>query len=152
MVRVNLPVLSETSASSALDVEEMDIDLSSGHPLPKTFWSPGQLKESDFPISSDGLLLYVGEAAYESGESPLSVWVPRLQYEGSVHNEQAADGGQYHRSVCVTESPLDTFERSGLFILLFPIGLTQTVGFKAGAPSADIKEKWNKDGRIECKM
>lgn len=32
-------------------------------------------------VQSEGLLLYVGQAAYEPGASPLSTWVP-TQFEG----------------------------------------------------------------------
>ncbi|KAH0582074.1 hypothetical protein H2248_011729 [Termitomyces sp. 'cryptogamus'] len=53
---------------------------------------PTQTKEAI--IQSDGLLLYVRAASYESGTSPLSSWVPIVSYDGPQH-----------------ESPLDLFER-----------------------------------------
>ncbi|ESK90811.1 hypothetical protein Moror_16517 [Moniliophthora roreri MCA 2997] len=53
-------------------------------------------------VVSDGLLLYVAEACYESGTSPLSSWIPLKSY-----------GDQPVQSV----GPLDTFER----FVYFPI-------------------------------
>ncbi|KAG5728190.1 hypothetical protein E4T56_gene19331 [Termitomyces sp. T112] len=53
---------------------------------------PAQTKEAI--IQSDGLLLYVRAASYESGTSPLSSWVPIVSYDGPQR-----------------ESPLDLFER-----------------------------------------
>ncbi|KNZ81409.1 hypothetical protein J132_00647 [Termitomyces sp. J132] len=41
---------------------------------------PAQTKEAI--IQSDGLLLYVRAASYESGTSPLSSWVPIVSYDG----------------------------------------------------------------------
>ncbi|CCM05353.1 uncharacterized protein FIBRA_07567 [Fibroporia radiculosa] len=59
-------------------------------------------------IRSDGLLLYVAQATYEPGTSPLSSWVPLQAYADDAHKpgrEQvsSAQGG-----------PLDVFERSVL--------------------------------------
>jgi snurportin-1 len=49
-------------------------------------------------IQPDGLLLYVSQAIYEPGTSPLSSWVPLVS--------PAADGAGTE-----TTSPLDVFER-----------------------------------------
>jgi len=49
-------------------------------------------------IQPDGLLLYVAQAIYEPGTSPLSSWVPLVT--------PAADGASTE-----TTSPLDVFER-----------------------------------------
>lgn len=100
---------------------------------PHAFWSYENQIELDVPIASDGILLYVGEAAYESGESPLSVWVPRVPFEESDYSrknqdhEQEYDDGKTDGGISVTESavsvdrigsaanekesPLDVFER-----------------------------------------
>lgn len=108
---------------------------------PNTFWSYGNQIELDVPIASDGILLYVGEAAYESGESPLSVWVPRVPFEESDYrrknqdHEQEYDDGKTDGGISVTESavsvdrvdsvtsakesPLDVFERYDLCLLAF---------------------------------
>lgn len=50
-------------------------------------------------ISSDGLLLYVAEATYEPGTSPLSSWIP-VAYS----DDDSMDGPTVRR-------PLDRFER-----------------------------------------
>lgn len=51
-------------------------------------------------VAADGLLLYVAEASYESGTSPLSSWVPIVSY----NKIDGMDEG-------VAESPLDKFNR-----------------------------------------
>ncbi|KAJ8473891.1 hypothetical protein ONZ51_g7567 [Trametes cubensis] len=59
-------------------------------------------------IRSDGMLLYVAQATYEPGTSPLSSWVPLRAYQ--THEErmqQEAMGGMGSTA----ESPLDLFER-----------------------------------------
>ena len=61
-----------------------------------------RLTSLDVPLQSDGLLLYVSQASYEPGTSPLSSWVPIVG-----HSEMDATGG-------VTKGrdrPLDLFEQ-----------------------------------------
>jgi len=73
------------------DTEVMDIESSQfTGPAPRT---------EQVEINPDGLLLYVAQAIYESGTSPLSSWVPLV---APVADE-----------ITVTEqsSPLDVFER-----------------------------------------
>ena len=41
----------------------------------------GEVQHIEVQVQSEGLLLYVGQAAYEPGTSPLSTWVP-IQSEG----------------------------------------------------------------------
>ncbi|KAH8999813.1 hypothetical protein EDB86DRAFT_3101449 [Lactarius hatsudake] len=61
--------------------------------------SPGHApRASQAEIQADGLLLYVAQAIYEPGTSPLSSWVPLAS--------PAADGASTE-----TSSPLDVFER-----------------------------------------
>ncbi|KAH8120349.1 hypothetical protein DFH11DRAFT_1559670 [Phellopilus nigrolimitatus] len=99
--------------------EEMQIDHLSGQGIPRGVWLVDQIQEVDVPIMSDGLLLYVGEAAYESGESPLSVWVPRVSFECQPRDEGTtgadsmaeAFGERSEMLVGKKESPLDSFER-----------------------------------------
>lgn len=77
-------------------------------------WSAERVEDLEIAIASDGLLLYVGEAAYETGESPLSVWVPRKPTEevvgttGSM-SQQTLNGPITSQDT--KESPLDCFER-----------------------------------------
>ncbi|KIY72341.1 hypothetical protein CYLTODRAFT_417926 [Cylindrobasidium torrendii FP15055 ss-10] len=51
-------------------------------------------------VAADGLLLYVAEASYESGTSPLSSWVPIVSYNTIDGMDESA-----------AESPLDKFNR-----------------------------------------
>ncbi|XP_006463939.1 hypothetical protein AGABI2DRAFT_187358 [Agaricus bisporus var. bisporus H97] len=53
-------------------------------------------------VSSDGLLLYVAEAIYESGTSPLSTWIPLVSYD---------DGDSKEPRARESDGPLDVFER-----------------------------------------
>lgn len=39
-----------------------------------------QVRSATVEVESDGLLLYVSQASYESGTSPLSSWVPLVSY------------------------------------------------------------------------
>ncbi|KAI5124675.1 hypothetical protein M0805_004283 [Coniferiporia weirii] len=104
-VRLKLPVLPDMRNSGG-DGEEMQVDSSHGQDTMQGLWSADRMQDVDVPIKSDGLLLYVGEASYESGESPLSVWVPRVLYE-----EHAYDGTAAVNAPGEKESPLDAFER-----------------------------------------
>jgi len=62
---------------------------------------------------SDGLLLYVAEASYESGTNPLSSWIPILSCEDAQGEEfhQEAKRSQEHRQV---SGPLAVFERCAI--------------------------------------
>lgn len=77
-------------------------------------WSAARIDELEVSIMSDGLLLYVGEAAYDPGVSPLSVWVPRKCPE-EVKEERGHVRAQAIGSSAeppgTNESPLDWFER-----------------------------------------
>ncbi|KAI0674125.1 hypothetical protein C8Q78DRAFT_966687 [Trametes maxima] len=68
-----------------------------------------QLQSVQVGVRSDGLLLYVAQATYEPGTSPLSSWVPLRAYqthEERIQQETGRGGG-----ASVVESPLDLFER-----------------------------------------
>ncbi|PIL27346.1 hypothetical protein GSI_10493 [Ganoderma sinense ZZ0214-1] len=91
-VSVTVPLLTSTSDGSA-----MDMDGPGGSPLV-------QLQRIHAPIAADGLLLYVAQAAYEPGTSPLSVWIPLVAY-------QTREEAQVQPGVNIAESPLDVFER-----------------------------------------
>lgn len=68
-------------------------------------------------IQSDGLLLYVAEASYEHGTSPLSSWVPlsayeRKEYERIEHGSaEALNQKVSNHTIEEKESPLDCFHR-----------------------------------------
>ena len=69
----------------------MDVDTAVG--LPPSQPTPSQLMSTPVNINADGLLLYVAQASYEPGTSPLSSWIP-----------SRGDGGN-------PSSALDLFER-----------------------------------------
>lgn len=55
----------------------------------------GEVQRSEVQVQSEGLLLYVSQATYEPGTSPLSTWVP-IQCEGTAvidHFEKCVDKG-----------------------------------------------------------
>ena len=79
----------------------------SGSGTAASVWTKQQDIESR--IGSDGILLYVAEATYESGESPLSVWVPRVPFEEPDYSH--AHEGERRKDEEPRESPLDVFER-----------------------------------------
>lgn len=105
IVRLKLPMLSPVIKND----EEMDVESS----YEKKKWAVEEIQDKDVDISSDGLLLYVGEASYESGESPLSVWVPKALFSGAAYsNEMSPEEDMNVNGDCITqESPLDRFER-----------------------------------------
>ncbi|KAI9058037.1 hypothetical protein FKP32DRAFT_1296036 [Trametes sanguinea] len=94
-VSISVPVLSSSTEDQNVT---MDLD---GMPVV-------QLRTVEAEVRSDGMLLYVAQATYEPGTSPLSSWVPLRAYE--THEERMqreAVGGPGS----VAESPLDVFER-----------------------------------------
>ncbi|THH19664.1 hypothetical protein EW146_g1569 [Bondarzewia mesenterica] len=74
------------------------------------------VREEGTEIKSDGLLLYVAQAIYEPGTSPLSSWVPLVPYrdeleKGRVEGNSDMDGVDVGMGVGKPASPLDVFER-----------------------------------------
>lgn len=75
-------------------------------------------------IQSDGLLLYVSEASYESGTSPLSSWIPIIGYDNDLGKERnpeeeeradvSMDG---EKGPSRKGGPLDLFQRFVFFYL-----------------------------------
>ena len=84
-------------------------------PLPAPF--KAQVPASTARVQPDGMLLYVAEASYEPGTSPLSSWVP-ICLDPTAHGtkvEVAAQGINFGQ-----EGPLETFQRFFFFAdLLF---------------------------------
>ena len=76
--------------SGPADADVMDIESpqSTGHAT----------RTVQVEIEPDGLLLYVAQAIYEPGTSPLSTWVPQVSPVADVAGTEAS-------------SPLDMFER-----------------------------------------
>lgn len=86
-VAVNIPALLPPPSSA----EGMDIDISF-----KYVKGPAPLVPFSANVTPDGLLLYVAEASYEAGTSPLSSWIPITGYEGLLTS---------------SPSPLELFQR-----------------------------------------
>lgn len=63
-----------------------------------------ELRPEQAVVMSDGMLLYVAQATYEPGTSPLSLWIPRRAYT------EDKDPGNGSGDVAV-EGPLDVFDR-----------------------------------------
>jgi snurportin-1 len=59
-------------------------------------------------LQSDGLLLYVAQASYEPGTSPLSSWIPISISSDAEDKDLDLDGTS---SSGDTSRPLDLFER-----------------------------------------
>ena len=89
-------------------------EFESGMQVDHTYEAPTPLAtEVDVHLRSDGILLYVAEAMYESGTSPLVVWVPAAPV---VTSDSKDEQSQKHHmpdsvSTSITENPLDVFER-----------------------------------------
>ncbi|CAA7268489.1 unnamed protein product [Cyclocybe aegerita] len=113
---VSVPVPPETETPSGMEVEPMpsasvpftfqasfngstSIADPNQHAAPQpSFQFNGRATTMTTRVQPDGLLLYVAEASYEPGTSPLSSWVPISGYEE-------------HGSIPGMEAPLDLFQR-----------------------------------------
>lgn len=83
-----------------------------------TFGAPESENPNTHPVTatirSDGLLLYVAEASYESGTSPLSSWIPIESYEATQQDESKMgdeDSARKMSKQAAGSGPLDVFER-----------------------------------------
>jgi len=84
----------------------MEIDKEQGIPSPPyPVQVPTALASVSAEVVADGLLLYVAQASYEPGMSPLSSWIPINGY-----NKDQTSTALNAQSVA-TEGPLDLFER-----------------------------------------
>jgi snurportin-1 len=84
-------------------------------------------------IRPDGLLLYVAEASYEPGASPLSTWIPIAKYE-----EDPTPNGMTESTT--TDGPLDVFHRLPVIYFL-------------GCPSSHVGNlDWFKSESREAQM
>ncbi|KAJ3968667.1 hypothetical protein EV361DRAFT_924883 [Lentinula raphanica] len=110
-VRVSLPMIVST-VSKTSGSGDMDIDTPTCTTTPAT--TPIATREHS--IIPDGLLLYVAEASYESGTSPLSNWVPlrQLSSASKMESESMEDVTTESSHAVDTpnlDGPLDQFER-----------------------------------------
>lgn len=69
--------------------------------------APASLVSVSTSVSSDGLLLYVAEASYEAGTSPLSSWIPITNYSDDHGEQKTITQAPLGNS----EGPLDVFQR-----------------------------------------
>jgi snurportin-1 len=65
-------------------------------------------------VQPDGLLLYVAEASYEPGTSPLSSWVP-ISLDAVAHGEKGEVGQAIGSGERQQEGPLEIFQRCVFF-------------------------------------
>lgn len=70
-----------------------------------------QLQTVRAEVQSDGMLLYVAQASYEPGTSPLSNWIPLRAYQTRDEQQSGAS---------LAESPLDVFEQYVFCLCLRP--------------------------------
>lgn len=88
--------------------DEMDVE-----PSASTFGVDQTTHQATATIESDGLLLYVAEASYESGTSPLSSWIPIVSCEDGQGEEshQSYQEAKRLREQRQVSGPLAVFER-----------------------------------------
>lgn len=87
-VTVQIPSSQRFSYASAMDI---DMAFGSGSGSGSGAGSASGMKEVTYQIPPDGLLLYVAQASYEPGTSPLSSWVPLRPDPDSGVSEGALD-------------------------------------------------------------
>ncbi|EGO03405.1 hypothetical protein SERLA73DRAFT_174871 [Serpula lacrymans var. lacrymans S7.3] len=94
LVAVDIP-----NASNPLVPNTMEVDSpGSNNIIPSQVVTP-----SSAHVESDGLLLYVSQATYEPGTSPLSCWIPNKHYSEVPRDQSPA--------ASTREIPLDLFEK-----------------------------------------
>jgi len=106
LVSVDVPLTSPPPTSAhELVSPSMDIDNSTS-----TLPPPPPMILTSLPVNlqSDGLLLYVAQASYEPGTSPLSSWIPISISSDAEDKDLYLDGTS---SSGDTSRPLDLFER-----------------------------------------
>ncbi|KAI0764769.1 hypothetical protein C8Q74DRAFT_1283857 [Fomes fomentarius] len=93
-ISITIPVSASSSAAFSHE-QESAMDLDNAAPLV-------QLQTVQAEVQSDGMLLYVAQASYEPGTSPLSNWIPLRAYQTRDEQQSGAS---------LAESPLNVFER-----------------------------------------
>ncbi len=105
-VSITLPALTHSFAPKAASSATAD---AGGMEIEPIFETPNITPPtaSTAIVQPDGLLLYVAEASYEPGTSPLSSWIPIQGYDEHSHDGEIPVAQSGHPS-----SPLDLFQRS----------------------------------------
>ncbi|PSS37212.1 hypothetical protein PHLCEN_2v945 [Hermanssonia centrifuga] len=108
-ITVPISMLAEPQVESS--TVTMELELSEG--LNAVVELQSKLAE----VRPDGMLLYMAQASYEPGTSPLSTWVPIRTYAENRTSDGNADGGiSVPRNFSsALEGPLDIFERLCLY-------------------------------------
>ncbi|KAI0088419.1 hypothetical protein BDY19DRAFT_950775 [Irpex rosettiformis] len=94
-ILIDIPVQSSTE-SDAMEIEQTSST------------TQVELVQESASMRSDGILLYVAQATYEPGTSPLSLWIPVKSYSEERTNRNPSDVPMDETS---RETPLDVFER-----------------------------------------
>lgn len=94
---IDIPVQSRVE-SDAMDIEQNALS------------TQVELIRETATVESDGMLLYVAQASYEPGTSPLSLWVPVKAYTDERAEHKSGDTQMAVEDV-LKEAPLDVFER-----------------------------------------
>lgn len=108
-ITVEVPIPNKEPLDSVAASTSMDVELGTGVPSAPAFTFTSTLSPSivmspvPVTVEPDGLLLYVAEAGYEPGTSPLSSWVPISGYQ--------SPGDPISSSKLPAERPLDLFQR-----------------------------------------
>ncbi|KAF9459115.1 hypothetical protein BDZ94DRAFT_1200025 [Collybia nuda] len=97
-INVNVPTLEAPSPIEG----SMEIDTAS-----RLTNAPVSLVSVSTSVPSDGLLLYVAEASYEAGTSPLSSWIPITNHS----DDHSVENKSPQTSSSNSEGPLDVFQR-----------------------------------------
>jgi snurportin-1 len=111
LISVDVPLTSPPPSSTHEPTSpSMDIDNSnSASTLPPP---PMILTSLPVNLQSDGLLLYVAQASYEPGTSPLSSWIPISIDSDTEEKDLDLDGPNPSGNA---SRPLDLFERCAIF-------------------------------------
>ncbi|KAF7323716.1 hypothetical protein MKEN_00592500 [Mycena kentingensis (nom. inval.)] len=100
-----LPSLLNTIVPLARSQRTMDVQVPAAFPAESEMLVEPRTTTLAAVVPSDGLLLYVSEASYEPGTSPLSSWIPLVNYDGTPVTE--SEGAVMKDA----EGPLDVFSR-----------------------------------------
>ena len=98
-----------------------------------TTFRPHLVESMAASIQPDGLLLYVSEASYESGTSPLSSWIPITGYDKDLGKEKVEEEEEEEevradvnmdgeKGSSGKEGPLDLFQRFVFSLSLLLVG------------------------------
>ncbi|KAH7911167.1 hypothetical protein BJ138DRAFT_1086124 [Hygrophoropsis aurantiaca] len=94
--RTSRHILVDVPVNTQKPFTSVDMPIDRPHAVPSQLTTPVNVG-----IEPDGLLLYVSQASFEPGTSPLSCWIPIRGY---------SEGGQ-NQGLVTEESPLDLFQR-----------------------------------------